>query len=266
MKLRLAQDYPGFACGACGTCCSHIRGWIPKEEKEFIKEHAFGKLPVIQIMPIEQMTFPLWDWEAKRFRNWQTQANVDAKIEPLRVIFDLKSGKTIVLTYSMNPETGACPFLRNNKCSIYHTRRAYVCRLFPFNKSPFSDRNEKKENLFGNCGAMEKILPAIPDEFGEMVKFLNNAFPDGSFLDAVQNDLIAEWANRIVVDLIRKNTIKPAVNYPYRFLVKRVRNSQKTDFTDFLTESGYFGRKEMENLINRFDINADAREKLSDFN
>ena len=91
---------------------------------------------------------------------------------------------------------------------------------------------------------------------------LNEAFPDGSFLNAVQNDIIIEWSNKIIVDLIKKNIIRPAMNYPYELLMKRAANSQKIDFTDFLVEIGYMGANERENLINRFDSNLDAEERI----
>ncbi|MEK7790206.1 MAG: hypothetical protein AAB309_01085, partial [Deltaproteobacteria bacterium] len=164
-------------------------------------------------------------------------------------------------------ETDACPFLKNNKCSIYHTKRAYVCRLFPFNRGPFmqQDGMPLKENLFGECGAMENILPQVPEDFNTMIKFLNEAFPDGSFINAVQNDIIIEWANKTIIDLMRKKIIKPAINYPYELLLKRINNSEKIDFTDFLTDTGYLSEKEREDLISRFDNNFDAMEKIKPF-
>lgn len=264
MFIPIQSEIPKFKCNACGSCCSHIRGIVPKEDREFLKQQAFGKLPVVQLAPVEQMTFPLWDWEAKRFLEWQHEVNVDARIKPLRAIMDLKSNKAIILTYFMDGETDACPFLSNNKCSIYHTKRAYVCRLFPFNRGPFIDQKgmRLKDEMFGECGAMEHVLPQLPDDFSKMVKFLNEAFPDGSFLNAVQNDIIIEWTNKTIIELIRKKVIKPAMNHPYKFLLKRIENSEKVDFTDFLVESGYLMEKEREDLIKRFDGNIDAEEKI----
>ena len=267
MLIKIQSDTPKFQCNACGKCCSHIRGIVPKEDQEFLKENVFGKLPVVQLVPVEQMTFPLWDWEAKRFQEWQHEADVDARIKPLRAIMDLKSNKAIILTYFMDSETDACVFLKNNKCSIYHTKRAYVCRLFPFNRSPFlnQDGMALKEGMFGECGAMEKILPKLPEDFNEMIKFLSEAFPDGSFLNAVQNDIVIEWANNTVIELMKKKIIKPAMNYPYEFLLKRISNAEKIDFTDFLTEIGYMASEERKSLINRFDNNIDAEEKIGQF-
>ena len=266
MFIPIQSETPKFQCSACGSCCSHIRGIMPHEDKEFIREFAFGKLPIVQLVPVERMTFPLWDWEARRFMEWQKEVNVDARIKPLRAIMDLNSNKAIIMSYFMDSEDDACPLLKNNKCSIYHTKRAYVCRLFPFNRGPFSmQQHFKKEDLFGECGAMEKILPQLPEGFDEMIKFLNEAFPDGSFLNAVQNDLIIEWCNRTVVDLIKKNAIRPAMNYPYEMLSKRIANAEKIDFTDFLAEIGYITAAEREDLIRRFDGNSDAKEKIKKF-
>lgn len=267
MFIPIQSETPKFKCNACGTCCSHIRGIVPKEDKEFLKEHVFGEMPVVQLVPVEQMTFPLWDWEAKRFEEWQHEVNVDARIKPLRAILDLNSNKAIILTYFMDSIADACPFLNNDKCSIYHTKRAYVCRLFPFNRCPFFNQEGKqlKESMFGDCGAMEHILPQVPDNFSKMIKFLNEAFTDGSFLNAVQNDIVIEWANKTIIDLTRKKIIKPAMNYPYKFLLKRIINAEKIDFTDFLVEVNYLNEKEKEDLIRRFDNNIDAEEKISQF-
>ncbi len=259
-------EQPRFQCSACGECCSHIRGFIPSEDRKFIEEFAFGKLPVVQLVPVERMTFPLWDWEAKRFEGWSDEIGKDARIKPLRAILDLNSNTAIIMSYFMESVGDACPLLENKKCSIYHTKRAYVCRLFPFNKSPFSFSGKAvPSQLFGECGAMEKLLPALPEELKELIPFLEHAFPDGSFLNAVQNDLIIEWANRIIIDLMKAKKIRPAMNLPYAELLERVDRARKIDFTDFLVECGHLQREEMDALIGRFDENSEAKEKIAPF-
>ncbi|MDP7244285.1 MAG: YkgJ family cysteine cluster protein [Flavobacteriales bacterium] len=260
--MKLEQEKT-FKCNQCGSCCSHIRGMMPQEDKEFMKEMAYGKLPLVQLVPIEKMSFPLWDWEAKRFRKWQQEVNVDAKIKPSRAILDLSTNKTIIVTYFMDSD--ACPFLKDRKCLVYTTKRAYVCRLFPFNRGPFLKTGEepKKENMFGTCDAMEKLMPIIPENYNDMVKFLSKAFPDGSFENAVQFDYITEWVNRTIVVLMKKKLLRPAMNYPYDFFLKRFENSEKIDFTDFLEQSGYIDNKE--ELIKKFDENRDAKVKINEF-
>ena len=251
-----------FKCIQCGQCCSHIRGMISSGDKEFLKEYAYGKMPLVQMQPIEKISFPLWDWEAKRFKEWQGE--VDGKIKESRVVFDLNTNKTVVVAYFMDSDS--CPFLADKKCLIYDKKRAYVCRLFPFNKGPFLETGAglNKKGMFGSCAALSKLFDEIPEELNEMVRFLNEAMPE-ELLNVVQNDIIAEWVNKTIIELIKAKKIRPAMNYPYNLLLKRVENSEKIDFTDFLVELGSYSREEMDKLIKRFDDNKDAKEKINQY-
>jgi Fe-S-cluster containining protein len=255
---------PTFKCAQCGACCRHIRGRISKEDKAFLNEYAYGKMPLVQLHPVEKISFPLWDWEAKRFKKWQDEAGIDAKIRESRAVFDLSTNRAIIVTYFMDAD--ACPFLSNSKCLIYDKKRAYVCRLFPFNKGPFLEVGAKsaKEDMFGSCPALDNIYNSLPEDFTKMVTALNRAMPY-EFLNAVQNDIVTEWANKTIVHLIRAKKIKAALNYPYKFLLKRINNAEKIDLTAFLVEANIYSREEMEKLIKRFDGNEDAREKINAF-
>jgi len=257
------DEKPQFRCSACGSCCSHIRGFIPEQDRAFLKEYAFGRLPVVQLVPVERMTFPLWDWEASRFRQWGKEAGIDPRVKPLRVIYDEGKGTAIVLSYFMDAETDACPMLQERKCAIYHTKRAYVCRLFPFNRSPVSDPSSSgmdARSYFGECGAMEKILPELPADKENVVPFLMEAFPNGEFLNALQNDLTIEWSNRTIIELMQGKRLRPAMNLPYEELKKKMLYSRQVDFTDFLVECGHLSKVELDLLLQRFDENEDARE------
>ncbi len=261
--MNMMQPEKVFNCNQCGKCCSHIRGMMPREDKEFIEKMAFGKLPLVQLVPLEKMSFPLYDWEAIRFKEWQKNVNADGRIKPLRGILDLNSNKAIIVTYFMDSD--ACPFLEEKKCLIYNTTRAYICRLFPFNRGPFLETGEelKKENMFGTCDGMEPLMPTIPETYDDMIRFLSKAFPDGSFENAVQFDHITEWVNKTIVDLMKQKKLRPAMNYPYSLFLKRFENAEKIDFTDFLEESNYIGNKE--ELIKKFDENMDAKRKIEEF-
>ena len=148
------SNIPTFKCQLCGKCCSRIRGRISEDEKKFLEEFAYGKLPLVQLLPVEKMSFPLFDFEAKRFKEWEKEVNIDAKITPSRALFDLNTEKSIIFTYYMDYDS--CPFLKDNKCLIYKKKRAFVCRVFPFNKGPFLNTKEefKKEDMFGTCPAI----------------------------------------------------------------------------------------------------------------
>ncbi len=250
-----------FKCLQCGECCSHIRGMISQEDKGFLKEYAYGKMPLIQLQPVEKISFPLWDWEAKRFMEWQK--DVDGKIKESRAVFDLNTNKAIIVTYFMDSD--ACPFLRDKKCVLYDKKRAYICRLFPFNKGPFLETGESsKEDFFGSCCGMEKIYDKLPENFTEMIRALNAAMPD-ELLNVVQHDIITEWVNRTIVDMVKTRKIRAAVNYPYELLLRRIGNAEKIDLTDFLVESGVYTKEEMDNKIKRFDNNEDAKDKINEF-
>jgi len=254
---------------------------ISEEEKEFLKENAYGKLPLVQLFPIERMSFPLFDFEAKRFKQWQEEVNIDAKILPSRVILDLNTNKAIVVTYYMDYDS--CPFLKrsetqsvsgakkseaflmNNRCLIYDKKRAFICRLFPFNKGPFLNTGEilKKEDMFGSCPSMKDIIKDLDDSNKkELVKQLHESFGE-DFLDIIEYDFLTEWVNKLIITLMKEKHIKPAMNYPYNFLLKRINNSEKIDLTDFLEEKGIKTKEEIENLIKRFDNNIDAKERLN---
>ncbi|MBU0628361.1 MAG: YkgJ family cysteine cluster protein [Nanoarchaeota archaeon] len=275
-------NIPKFKCQQCGKCCSRIRGRLAEEEKKFIEEFAYGKLPLVQLLPVEKMSFPLFDFEAKRFRKWQKEVNIDAKITPSRVLFDLNTNKSIVFTYYMDYDS--CPFLKDNKCLIYNKKRAFVCRVFPFNKGPFLKTEEEfkklpneseegleksetflKEDMFGKCPAITEIIPKLDDKNRKkIVSQLNESFGD-SFLNIIEYDYLTEWINKLITKLIKEKRVRPAMNYPYKFLIKRIANSEKIDITDFLIKEKIKTKEEIENLIKEFDNNIDAKEKIKEF-
>jgi|TARA_B100001971_G_scaffold189118_1_gene190947 Fe-S-cluster containining protein len=253
---------PKFVCEQCGKCCSKIRGKLSKDEEDFLRENAFGKMPLFQLIPIEETSFPLWDWEAKRFKEWEKEVGINAKIRPSRAVYDLDGNKTIVVTYHMDSDS--CPFLTEKKCLIYDKPRAFVCRLFPFQRTPFLDIDEKPEpgELLGSCPVVMRDLDKIPKDKDEMIKWFSEYFEDGSFLNAVQNDITIAWVNKTIVELCKSKVIRPTMNYPYDKLLKRAENSEKVDLMDFLVEKNIKTREEIDELVKRFDDNTDAKEKL----
>ena|SRR3989339_693725 len=260
------KEHPTFHCSACGKCCSHIRGMISDNEQEFLKEYAYGKMPIVQLIPIEKMSFPLWDWEARRMITWAQERGIEHRIMPSRAILDLDSDAAIIVTYSIDSD--ACTFLASDgKCRIYGEKRAYICRLFPFNKTPFLSTEETPDpkEYFGSCSAMKTVLPHIPQGSKEQISFFAKAFPDGSFHNAVQHDHIIEWVNKTVISLMKERRLRPAMNYPYALLMRRIGNAKAIDFTEFLVESGHSSREERDNLIKAFDANSHAEEKIAQY-
>jgi Fe-S-cluster containining protein len=252
---------PKFKCSACGNCCSKIGGFVSDSEREFIEEYGYGKMPLVQVHPVAEMTFPLWDFEAKRFKEYASEKKIDAKIELSRGVLDLDSGKFIVFTYHMN--SFRCPFLLvDGKCSIYDKERAFVCNLFPFNKSPFLETGSD-EGMFGDCPQLAGIKEGLDYENKDkLVAQLSESFGT-TFLAAVQHDIVIEWSNKLILELVKAKKIRPAMNYPYDKLLKRIANSGKIDLMDFLVESGYKTKEEIDELIVGFNDFKDAKERVN---
>ena len=256
-----------FQCTCPGECCTRIRGMISKEEMDFLKEYAYGKLPLVQLISVEETSFPLWDWEAKRFNEWQKEVNIDAAIKPSRAIYDLSRNLTIIVTYCMDYDR--CPFLSGDgKCRIYKKKRAYVCRMYPFQRSPFLKIEQPPipTNLLGTCPVTDKIITLMPTDFDEMIKFFYRYFKtDSAFYNIVQNDIIIEWVNKTIVELCRKKIILPAMNYPYKYLLRRIENSKKIDLTEFLVSEKVHSKFDMDKKIGEFDNNLNAKDKIENY-
>jgi Fe-S-cluster containining protein len=201
-----------FECKRCAKCCRHIRGDLPEEDKKFVQDFYYGKLPIIWVVPLGQMTFPLMPWEAKRIK----EIKPDVEMKPLRIIYDLKSSRAIVVAYFFDED--ACKLEKDGVCPIYKDR-PYVCKQFPIqhvNETIVSDL----------CPNVDKNTKDWKEYFGQ------------SYTDAVEHAKAIKWFNDTIFELIKNGTIRPAVMYPYDYLMKRYENSKKIDFLDFLKEEG----------------------------
>lgn len=251
-----------FECKQCGQCCSHIRGLISLADKNFLKDFAYGKLPIISLVPIDKISFPLWDFEAKRFITESKRNHINSKIVPSRAIYDLKNNQTIIVTYSIDSDS--CTFLKDGRCAIYG-KRAFICRMFPFQHTPFLKTGEKitKSEMFGACPNISSILEKLnTGDIRASAQYLKESFGN-NFFAALQHDLVTEWANKKIVELIKNNMIKAAINYPYEFLLKRIKNSDKIDFTDLLVQKNIYSRGEMDKMIKGFEDFEGAKKKIA---
>jgi len=75
---------------------------------------------------------PLLEWEKEELEKLAKKKGITLKIEPFDLGFDKKNSLYFFIYYTLNQEP--CPFLENNKCSIYNNR-PLVCRFFPLSKS-----------------------------------------------------------------------------------------------------------------------------------
>ena len=255
-------DTPTFHCRACGKCCANIQGFAGEAEKEFLLEYGYGKLPLVQLVPVEEMTFPLWEFEAKRFLEYAKELGIDPKIRPYRGVLDLQSNTFIVFNYHMNSKS--CPLLKTDgKCSIYGKERAFVCNLFPLNRSPFLHVDSPLDkSIFGNCGGLETIPEKLDyKDNDKLVGQLYHSFGH-TFLAAVQHDLVMEWSNKLILELMKAKKIRPAINYPRDKLLRRIQNTRQVDLFEFLVEIRHFTQQEADATIERFRNYEDAKERV----
>jgi len=250
-----------FICRKCGQCCSHIQGFISQKDNEFLEEYAFGKLPLISLTPVKKTSFPLWDFEAKRFLKKAKDKRIDSKIKPSKIIFDLNENKTIIVAYSIDSDS--CTFLKEGRCMIYEDR-AFICRKFPFQHTPFLDTGEekRKEDMFGSCPSITELLKDLNvEDKNESSKYLSAAFGAG-FEAAVEHDIITEWVNKKIIELMKGKILRPALNYPYSFLLRRIETSLKIDFTDLLVEKSIYTRSNMDEIIRGFESCEEAKTQI----
>ena len=124
-----------FKCICCGECCKHISD-----------ENSSSR------------GLPLFEWEVEKIKKLaeqhtrvsglQSRNKIKARIEPIDLVFDRKSGKYFCTGYVLVNEP--CIFLKNNKCLI-HKERPIVCRAFPVARNPEFLDEVPSLSCFSNC-------------------------------------------------------------------------------------------------------------------
>lgn len=233
-----------FKCKQCGICCKRIRNrqeYYDEQEKEFIKNYFYGKLPVVQLEQPEKMTFPIWPWEARQIIEKAKQKGIDPKIKPLRAIFDLEREETIVTSYFIDSDE--CTFLDNEDKCIAYEQRPSICRQFPLQNS----------TEFAECPGTENINVNTAQQLGSYEGLLN--YFGESFKSAEKNDNLVLWQNNLILAMLKSKKIRAAINYPYNFLLKRIQQSIEKgkiiDFDEFLIREEIVTKEEMEKIKNK---------------
>lgn len=245
-----------FHCTKCGRCCSNIRGVLDSEQKKEFEQLAFGRLPIVQVLPLGDMSFPIWNWEYEAIKKYIEENGINPDIiKPARVVFDLASNKSLIVAHCIDSDE--CVFLdkkNKNACKIYKIR-PMICRQYPFQNGPFyGDRP-----YLGSCPASDGMN--LSDEIMMDRKKMFEIFGD-SYVTAGQKDLYMKWVNETILKLMRDEKLRPAMKYPYKFLKKRHENAEKVMFMDYLVEIGFMTRKEMDQKIDNIRNNRESEEKL----
>jgi Fe-S-cluster containining protein len=249
-----------FKCSNCATCCKNIRGFLTEKQKKQLRQYSFGRLPLISLIPVDKISFPLWDFEAKKLINDAKEKGIEHKIHPSRAVFDLNTNQAIITSYAIDSDF--CTFMKGNKCQSYE-KRGFVCKMFPMQHGPFLKLEEFQINeMFAGCPSTKSILENLEkSDRKKMAMQLHEKFGD-SFLSSLQADYITEWINNLILTLMKERKIRPAINYPYELLLKRINNSEKVDFMDFLVNINEITEQNKNNLVKCFEENHHAKERL----
>jgi len=220
-----SRQHEQFHCHNCGRCCSHIRGQMSKEEYELIRQVGYGGLPLIQLVSPDKLSFPLWPDEARKLRSKGQELGLsELRVIPLRAVFDLNTNTALIVTYLFDHDN--CPFLQKNasgsSCLAYDCR-PLICCQFPF---------QTPDQIVDFCPGVKDLSASRLDINSLNSEEKKHLFGD-SFSAALEMHERMTKSNMKILDLIKQKKIRPAVNYPYEFLLRRISNSKKLDFDEF---------------------------------
>lgn len=224
-----------FTCLQCGKCCKDSREENYKsKDAEFIRDFLIN---------VNHISLGLFDWEVDEFR--KINDSLDTEMLDVRianVVFNIKDNISIIThyTYNRNPK---CAFLtKDNTCSIYHNR-PIICRMWPCPYGKFQPKQARSSSKI--CKA-ELPLNELNKELD--IKRLDNSRQHISeklkqkliirykecFYFRCLFDEINEMIMTFIEEQIKQGKIKPAkTGYNTDFLLKRIRNNPKVDFSDY---------------------------------
>lgn len=168
-----------FKCKNCGHCCS-----------------VFGDV---------SRHLPLFEWEVERYKKIADSRGIKLDFKPVQYLLDEKSGIVFVYLYGMTSEP--CPFLKDNKCSIY-SDRSLICGQFPLLwTAKFNAKNEFGASCFSECPNFDCKKEFENKFFGkelvsknEIDKYLEETYGN-CFEFALQSNAIG----REMLEIIRKH-------------------------------------------------------------
>lgn len=208
-----------FKCKKCGFCCSN-----------------FGK----------DKALPFFEWEISKIKKEAEKRSIKLRIKPLNLMFDKKLGIYFFPQYGMLNEP--CPFLKNNKCSIYH-KRPLVCKMFPVVKNPLVIKQKADIDCFNFCPNYDiKLFLKENSEknFKELNSIYNKIFGKANKF-SFKASSASNQIDKIILNLIKQKKIelrKPSEIEEEIFKAVPV--------LEFLIKAGHITKKQKSELIKKF--------------
>ena len=123
MRFRCNKAEP---CKFCGECCKFPSANLPNEDEERVKKALFEKTGTLYIYSFDRFGLSVNLKEKAILEEEAEKQDKKITILPKKVFITDKG--PIIFDYFLDAKV--CPFLKNNKCTIYK-QRPNICRQFP---------------------------------------------------------------------------------------------------------------------------------------
>ncbi len=176
---------------------------------------------------------PLFEFEKKKAEEIALQRGIILDIRPTEVFLDKLSGNRFAVLYGLFQEP--CPFLKDNKCTIYD-ERFMICRQFPvFSTASFKFAKITGAPDFMECGSFDtkkQFSQFLGNEFKsipEIEEYLKNTY-ENCFEIAKKSNEETEKIMNTLISLEKEGKIElQSIDY------KTLKNSEAIlGFSEFL--------------------------------
>jgi len=201
-----------FECQCCGRCCKNFGD----------ENHKY---------------LPIFKWEVKTYQKIADERKIKISFKPVQYLLDEKSKIVFVYLYGMTTEP--CPFLKDNKCSIYEDR-AIICRQFPLLwTAKLHIGNNFGASCFSDCpkfNCKEEFDNHFP--FKEISKEEIDNYLKETYGNCFDSAVLSNTIGRKILDVIKKHDLAGD------FKLKKVEEKdlekyKQMSFVEFLKFNGF---------------------------
>lgn len=228
-----------FVCDMCGECCINLKGLKGDDAMEKYKNIKQSVLRFL-VGPNE-ISLPIREWEIPKLKELANDKKINLRIRPCTVMLSYDKGP-IIVTWDFDHDI--CPFLENNKCTIYENR-PLICQSFPFYETigSFLRGEDRMQISHLKCHKMinykeelgEKHMQAI-----EWKKKMLEMFGD-VFVGSVKSEVAMFMIDNYIEEIVKSGNIDRN-QHPQATIIKKCQKSTITLFNYML--SNHFITKE----------------------